>query len=193
MNQYYDPTMFILFSVGKLKPGANAITLIKGFAIVPTGGIQLISTIIHDALGGIPVSVLMGANLANEVANGSFCETTIGCLDPIGNIIIKKFCGMIIFSHSKNPVSQFTLGNVWYYTSCLYFKIGDGVIFKTLFESPNFRVTIVGDSDTVEICGALKNIVAVGAGFIDGMKCGDNTKAAVIRIGLMEMIKFCKV
>lgn len=138
--------------VGKLKPGANAITLIKGFAIVPTGGIQLISTIIHDALGGIPVSVLMGANLANEVANGSFCETTIGCLDPIG----------------------------------------DGVIFKTLFESPNFRVTIVGDSDTVEICGALKNIVAVGAGFIDGMKCGDNTKAAVIRIGLMEMIKFCK-
>ena len=67
------------------------------------------------------------------------------------------------------------------------------MIFKTLFEAPNFRVTIVGDSDTVEICGALKNIVAVGAGFIDGMKCGDNTKAAVIRIGLMEMIRFCKV
>ena len=77
----------VLFLVGKLKPGANAITLIKGFAIVPTGGIQLISTIIRDALGGIPVSVLMGANLANEVANGSFCETTIGCLDPTGNVI----------------------------------------------------------------------------------------------------------
>ena len=60
-------------------------------------------------------------------------------------------------------------------------------------ESPNFRVTVVGDSDTVEMCGALKNIVAVGAGFIDGMKCGDNTKSAVIRIGLMEMIRYCKV
>ena len=71
--------------------------------------------------------------------------------------------------------------------------IGSGALFKTLFESPNFRVTVVGDSDTVEICGALKNIVAVGAGFIDGMKCGDNTKAAVIRIGLMEMIRYCKV
>ena len=70
---------------------------------------------------------------------------------------------------------------------------GSGALFKTLFESPNFRVTVVGDSDTVEICGALKNIVAVGAGFIDGMKCGDNTKAAVIRIGLMEMIRYCKV
>lgn len=37
-----------------------------------------------------------------------------------------------------------------------------------------------------------QNIVAMGAGFIDGMKYGDNTKAAVIRLGLMEMIEFSK-
>ncbi|KAM4026867.1 glycerol-3-phosphate dehydrogenase 1-like protein, partial [Anomaloglossus baeobatrachus] len=55
------------------------------------------------------------------------------------------------------------------------------------------RITVVDDADTVELCGALKNIVAVGAGFCDGLKFGDNTKAAVIRLRPMEMIAFAKI
>lgn len=43
-------------------------------------GLKLISDIIREKMG-IDVSVLMGANIANEVAAEKFCETTIGKKD----------------------------------------------------------------------------------------------------------------
>ncbi|KAJ3261738.1 hypothetical protein HK103_004689 [Boothiomyces macroporosus] len=72
-------------------------------------------------------------------------------------------------------------------------------LFHKAFNTQYFRINCVpdvGNSNLIaagaELCGALKNVVAIAAGFVDGLKCGDNTKAAIIRIGLMEMRKFCK-
>lgn len=67
--------------LGNIKPNAIAISLIKGFDKAEGGGIDLISHIITRHLK-VSCSVLMGANLANEVAEGQFCETTIGCREP---------------------------------------------------------------------------------------------------------------
>lgn len=37
-----------------------------------------------------------------------------------------------------------------------------------------------------------QNVVAMGAGFVEGLGQGENTKAAVIRLGFMEIIEFCR-
>ncbi|CAG8543487.1 16305_t:CDS:2 [Racocetra fulgida] len=69
----------------------------------------------------------------------------------------------------------------------------EGELFKKLFETKYFHVGIVDDVVGVELCGALKNVIAIGCGIVDGLKLGENTKAAIIRIGFLEMQKFMKM
>ncbi|UCG14917.1 MAG: NAD(P)-dependent glycerol-3-phosphate dehydrogenase [Deltaproteobacteria bacterium] len=58
---------------------------------------------------------------------------------------------------------------------------------QTLFSTEYFRVYTSNDVIGVEMGGALKNIVALAAGIIDGLGLGHNTRAALITRGLAEM------
>uniref|UniRef100_A0A183DK66 NAD_Gly3P_dh_N domain-containing protein n=1 Tax=Gongylonema pulchrum TaxID=637853 RepID=A0A183DK66_9BILA len=63
---------------GHLREDVLAVSLIKGFMIQKKkGGIRLVTEEIRSLLN-IDTAVLMGANLAQEVANEDFCEATIG-------------------------------------------------------------------------------------------------------------------
>ena len=53
--------------------------------------------------------------------------------------------------------------------------------------SERFRVYTNPDIIGVELCGALKNVVALAAGMVDGLGFGDSGKAAIITRGLAEM------
>ena len=55
--------------------------------------------------------------------------------------------------------------------------------------SANFRVYTSADVLGVELAGALKNIVALGAGIGDGMDAGENAKAVFITRGLAEITR----
>lgn len=41
-----------------------------------------------------------------------------------------------------------------------------------VLDSSSFRVSVVEDPEGVEMCGAVKNVVALGAGFCDGLGYG---------------------
>ena len=61
---------------------------------------------------------------------------------------------------------------------------------QDIFYSSNcLRVYTNQDILGVELCGALKNIIAIAAGMSDGLGYGDNAKAALITRGLREITK----
>lgn len=60
---------------------------------------------------------------------------------------------------------------------------------QTAISSPSFRVYTSDDVVGVEFGGALKNVVALAAGALDGMGAGHNTKAALICRGLAEITR----
>ncbi len=55
--------------------------------------------------------------------------------------------------------------------------------------SPYFRVYVGHDVVGAEVGGAFKNIVAVAAGVVDGLKMGDNTKSLLLTRSLNEMAR----
>ena len=62
-------------------------------------------------------------------------------------------------------------------------------LVQSVFMLPYFRVYASNDLRGVEIGGALKNVIAIAAGIIDGANLGDNTKAAVMTRGIAEIAR----
>ncbi|CAG7902582.1 unnamed protein product [Brassica rapa] len=136
---------------GKVTGEVEAISLVKGMEVKKEGPC-MISSLISKELG-INSCVLMGANIANEIAVEKFSEATVG------------------YRESRE------IADTW----------------VQLFSTPYFMVTPVHDVEGVELCGTLKNVVAIAAGFVDGLEMGNNTKAAIMRIGLREMRALSKL
>jgi glycerol-3-phosphate dehydrogenase (NAD(P)+) len=61
--------------------------------------------------------------------------------------------------------------------------------FQTAFMTPSLRIYADSDVIGVQLGGALKNVMALAAGVVDGLGLGHNTRAAMITRGLAEMVR----
>lgn len=68
-------------------------------------------------------------------------------------------------------------------------NMGASKLIQDAFMSPVFRVYSNKDIVGVELGGALKNIIAIAAGICDGVGFGDNTKAALMDRGIVELTR----
>jgi glycerol-3-phosphate dehydrogenase (NAD(P)+) len=64
-----------------------------------------------------------------------------------------------------------------------------GIYLRTLLSTARYRVYTTQDIIGIELGGALKNIIAIGAGINDGMGYGENARAAFITRGLAEITR----
>lgn len=60
---------------------------------------------------------------------------------------------------------------------------------QRLFQNERFRIYTLGDVVGTELGGSLKNVIALAAGISDGLRLGDNARAALITRGLAEIIR----
>jgi glycerol-3-phosphate dehydrogenase (NAD(P)+) len=60
---------------------------------------------------------------------------------------------------------------------------------QAAFSGPTFRLYTNPDQTGVELAGALKNVVAIGAGIVQGLGLGSNTMAALVTRGLAEITR----
>jgi len=136
----------------------HLVSLVKGIEF-NDGKLKLISDLLREGVKHtqktFEISVLMGANVADQMGRDEFAEATLGC-------------GA---------------------TSAL-----DARALLSVFDDPDrFAVTSTMDRSGVELSGALKNVVALAAGYSEGLDLGSNTKAAIIRRGFGEIIRFAKM
>jgi len=65
-------------------------------------------------------------------------------------------------------------------------------LLTAVLQTKNCRVISVNDVDGVELCGTLSDVIALGAGFADGLRLGENARVAAIHLGIKEMMRFIK-
>jgi glycerol-3-phosphate dehydrogenase (NAD(P)+) len=131
--------------------------------------------------------ILDGNEIIVSVAKGIEKETLMTpsqiLVDVLDDVMLEDHIGVLT---GPSHAEEVGLGKPTTVVASAYSKRVARII-QEAFMTNRFRVYLNHDILGVEIGGALKNIMAIAAGVVDGAELGDNAKAALITRGLHEM------
>jgi glycerol-3-phosphate dehydrogenase (NAD(P)+) len=123
-------------------------------------------------------------NVAKGIENDSLLTMSDVLLGVLTQLKKENVCTLSGPSFAEEVSRKIPTAVVAASTSIPTAKIVQGV-----FTTPYFRVYVNEDIRGVELGGSLKNVIAIGAGISDGAGFGDNTKAAIMTRGIVEITR----
>ena len=155
------PTQFIRAVLGRLKPHiAPGVPVVSVSKGIEIDTLKRPSEIIVEVLGARAVAALSGPSIASELA--------------------RQLPATMVTAAGRGKEGGGGDGQL---------GIALARRIQELFTTPYLRVYRNDDLLGVELAGALKNVVAIAAGILDGMRAGNNAKAALLSRGLVEMTR----
>lgn len=145
----------------------------------PSHTMREVATRIKPYLGGNEIIVTVSKGIEKE----TFMTMTQVLTEVLQDVIIEDHIGTLSGpSHAEEVARQKPTVVV----SAANSK-STARIIQDAFMTPMFRVYLNHDVIGVEVAGAVKNIMAIAAGIVDGASLGDNAKAALLTRGLLEI------
>ncbi|MBR0425543.1 MAG: NAD(P)-dependent glycerol-3-phosphate dehydrogenase [Clostridia bacterium] len=122
-----------------------------------------------------------------SVAKGIEAETFLSMTDVIRDAIGQKTRPVVALS-GPTHAEEVSIGlPTTIVSACEDLAAAETV--QRIFSNGFFRTYTNADARGVELCGAMKNIIALAAGVSDGIGYGDNAKAALITRGMVEIAR----
>ncbi len=133
----------------------------------------------HIRPGTVLVSATKGIEAGTDLRMSQIIRQTIG-----------KRCPVVALSgpsHAEEVSRQMATGCV---AACEDPAAAETV--QQAFMNEMFRVYVNEDVVGVELCGAVKNVVALGCGIMDGLVLGDNARALFMTRAMAEIARLCQ-
>ncbi|MDR0715331.1 MAG: NAD(P)-dependent glycerol-3-phosphate dehydrogenase [Puniceicoccales bacterium] len=118
----------------------------------------------------------------------SLCKGIQSASLETASVVIKNILPRFKFGVLSGPTNAKEVALDFPAAMVLAVDSGDAQSLQKALASSSMRIYTNNDVLGVELAGCLKNVYAIGAGACDGLKLGDNAKAAYLTRALREMI-----